>query len=1044
MSFTDLFIRRPVLAWVVSIIITLLGLVAYKQLPLRQYPQVETPVVTVETGIRGASAEVIEAQITRLLEDGLAGMDGVEYMISSSESERSKVKLFFRDGMSSDVAAANVRDRLGRVELPPDVQPPRLYKADSDGSPTISLVLHGSIFDMTRLYEYAEKYIKNELGAIPGVASVTLDGGSNREMLLRLNLEAMNALQISAHDIEQALHHQSIKRPGGRIVEGLVEYSILTDNELKTEEDFNNLVVGTSKPQENLIRIKDIGQAVLQSGDERHFVRFNGNPAIVLHVIAQSRGNPIEISQLIEKKLETMRQDLPQGMLLDVAADRAIFIKHSIDHVYQAILEAVILVIVVIFLFLGSLRASLIPLVTIPVSLIGSCFIMYCLGFSLNTLTLLSMVLAIGLVVDDAIVVLENIYRYLEQGMAPLKAAIRGTREISFSVICMTFTLIAVYAPIALAKGTTGKVFTEFALTLAGSVLISGIVALTLSPMMCSRILQGHSPTHKTHGFSLKSWIDRILSFLEQAYANLLSRLVIPGRWITLFLALCLGVLGFLLMTQWLPKELSPRADQGYMQTMSSAPVGSTMGYLNRCALDTEQLLMNKSRFPEIKDVLSTIQVAGETYAYITLQPWEKRSIKAKDLAKKISDTLRTEVMGFQTGVWAPSSSILSSGSDKQSLSLVLQSDKSIDEMVPVASSIIHDVLRKHPGVVNDPSHNPWDISAATTRYQITFDRDRALALGVDPYQGAHALEVLISKKKIGQFERDNKLYSVRAFIDESQLKGIDDLKQIRLKSHFRDGPESDTPAFVPIGELIKIEKKSSRPSIPRFEGLRAVTLSMDLQSGYSLEKVYKEIKAEASRLLPDGFRITESGSLRKIFNEGQSIVMIFALAVLFIYLILSAQFESFVDPLIIILSVPLALTGALVTLWFVPEGTVNVYSQIGLVTLIGLITKHGILMIDFANHARSEGSIKPLAIIEASKLRLRPILMTTFAMVLGAVPLALATGADCEARRQIGWVIVGGMSLGTLFTLFVIPAAYVCFSPERQWNLDKDFEDHI
>lgn len=1020
MSFTEQFIRRPVLAWVLNIVLIMLGCVAWQQLSVRQYPQIEQPVITIMTQFDGAGPEIIEAQITRPLEEAMAGLEGLDFMLSQSESEQSKVKLFFKSTRSLDAASADVRDRLARVSnLPEGTQDPRIRKADADAEPIIYLALYGDKFSVIELNDYATRYLQSDLESIQGVANVDVNGGAGYEMHVILDTVRMASYGITARDVAEALKHQNLKKPAGRLAGEEREFLVTTTANLSKPKQFDELVLAERNGY--VVRLLDVGKTSVSADDKRFKVRYNGKTAVMLDIVSQSKANPIDISKEVQKKMGDIRASLPAGMFIDIANDRSIFIERSIQQVYQSIWEATILVVLVIFIFLRSFRASFIPLITIPISLIGAFFVLYILGFTINVLTLLALVLAIGLVVDDAIVVLENIYRYVEEGMDPFKAAIKGTKEIQFSVIAMTLTLAAVYTPIALVPGTTGKLFTEFALTLAGSVLISGFVALVLSPMMCSRLLKAHLPreTHAEHG--IMKWVHIVdhslgvmLNAIDTAYASTL-RVVLNYRLWVLGGGVFIGFIGYVLVMRVIPSELAPREDQGILKTLAISPFGATVNYLDRYMGQMEKIL---SDVPDIEKQLTVIQVGSESYSINLLYPWEKRKDRCDDLLPDISEKLK-EISGLRVYARCPSRSMMG-GASERPLDIVIQTNRSWKQLIEVASAV-RQLMRKHPGVRDDID---WDLAAEGQEFIVTVDRNRAAALGVDPDSIAMTLDILISGRRSTTFERDSKQYPVRVWVKEINRKDPKDILSLYVR-----GQKNGKETMVPMADLVKIDERFSNPEISRFSGMRAVTISAGINKGYGLGDIYAELKPGIRKVLPTGFYITEAGELRRYLEEGRSIFLIFALAVAFIFLVLAAQFESFSDPFVIMLSVPLALAGAVITLWIIPGGTINIYSQIGLVTLIGLITKHGILMVDFANHLQDEGLSIMEAIIQACKLRLRPILMTTFAMVLGAIPLALATGAGSEARRQIGWVIVGGMSIGTIFTLFVVPVVYSLLS---------------
>lgn len=1018
------FIRRPVLAWVLNIVVIILGCVAFFKLSLRQYPQVELPIITVMTQFEGAGPEIIESQVTRPLEENLAGLEGIEVMTSESVAEQSKIKLQFRSTRPIDAAAADVRDRLSRMDkLPQEASHPRLTKADADAEPVVSLAFYGDTHAIPKLYDYATRYLQADLEAIEGVASVDVYGGASYEMHIVLDPIRMAGYNLTAQEVSEALKRQNINKPAGRIGEEEREFLVITRAQLSKPEDFNNLVLAERKGY--LVKLRDIGHAEFNSDDKRFRVKYNGHPTVMLAVVAQSRANPIDISHAAQEKLIQIRENLPRGMSLEIANDRSVFIERSIQQVYRSIWEAIFLVIAVVFFFLRSFKASLIPLVTIPISLLGAFFSIYLLGFTINTLTLLALVLAIGLVVDDAIVVLENIYRHIEEGLSPLKAAIVGTREIQFSIIAMTLTLAAVYTPIALASGITGKLFTEFALTLVGAVLWSGFVALVLSPMMCSRLLhqrEADEPVSHHKLFSLlHTFNQRIGVFLDRLdalYAQTLKRAFTYRLWV-IGAAFSVGLGGYLLGTYVVPSELAPREDQGMVRVTAQSPYGSTLEYLDKYANTIDRILKG---VPEIEKRLLMVQAGEETYERGMLIPWEKR-VRCQELIPAIQEALN-EIPGIRAFAYCPSRSLMGGASDRP-IEFVLQTNRPFKELVGVASRV-RALMSRYPGIY---AHNiDWDVAASGQEYLVDVKRDVAAAANVDIQALATMLDMLISGRRATSVERDSKLYPVRVWMGEINRKAPQDLKSLMVKG-MRDRQE----VMIPLEDLVTIEEKISNPAISHFGGMRSVTISAGLEKGYGLGEVHAGLKTKIREILPAGFRIQEAGELKRFLTEKQTIFLIFGLAVAFIFLVMAAQFESFRDPFIIMLSVPLALAGAALTLWLVPGGSINIYSQIGFVTLIGLITKHGILIVDFANTLQEKGYKQQEALLEACRLRLRPILMTTMAMVLGAIPLVMGGGPGFEVRRQIGWVIVGGMSLGTLFTLFVVPLVYTLISNRYQ-----------
>ncbi len=1027
MKFIELLIRRPVLSTVMTIIILMVGAVSYTRLTLRQFPEVDKPIISVTTTLEGASPQIVEQTVTRPLEEALGGIEGLDYTTSRSETGNSVIKLNFKVDRNIDLAAADVRDRLQKVKLPDDADVPLIKKADADAQALVYLSLFSDKKSVSELADYAKRYLVSELETIKGVASVDPYGGGELEMHLVLDPIRLNAYGITAPDVAAALKRQNITKPAGRLSGDEREFTITTTSTLSTPNQFNNLILSESKGR--IIRLKDVGYAELNSDDKRFSSRYNGKNAVSIGIVKKSVANPLDVKKGIEEKVVQIRERLPAGTEIEISSDKTIFIEKSIDHVYRTIWEATFLVIIVIFFFLRSVRASLIPLVTIPVSLIGSFALMFLFGFTINILTLLALVLAIGLVVDDAIVVLENIYRYIEEGMKPMPAAIKGAGEISFAVVAMTLTLAAVYAPIALSSGITGKLFTEFALTLVGAVLISGFVALTLTPMMCSRLLIAHdheTPSENKFMRGYQAFADKLgvwLDKLDQGYGNLLVRVLDKRIWVVC-IGLLVAVIGLYLAVFQLRRELTPAEDQGVLLTTADPPYGATLKYIEKYALQMDQIL---GSVPELIKRMTVVQVGDYTYSQNTMVPWEERTRSCNEIKESIVSPM-SKIIGLNVRPRCQNRSALGSGSGFD-LSLVIQTSRSYEDLEQQMQKIWGAMLQ-HPGIGNVQP----DLGQPGQDYKVQIDTEKAATLGIDPEVIAQTLDTLIGGRRSTTFERESKQYPVRVWVGEQFRRAPQHVLDMTVKStkSTRDNKET----LVPLSDLVKIVSVTTTPEIRHFDGMRAVTLDATLKEGAGLGQVLNDIKEVANKLLPTGYQTTVSGETRDFLKETYTIYLIFGLALAFIFLVMAAQFESFIDPFIIILSVPLSLAGAVFTLWIVPSGTLNIYSQIGLVTLIGLITKHGILIVDFANKLQEEGKTPFEAVIEASRLRLRPILMTTFAMVFGAIPLAYSSGAGAETREQIGLVIVGGMSVGTLFTLFVIPVVYTFLSRKRVLEL--------
>jgi multidrug efflux pump len=1025
MKLTEICIKRPVLSIVMSLVILLVGAVTWSRLQVRQYPNVDQPKISVITQFEGASPEIVEAQVTKPLEDALSGIEGLNMITSRSEVEESRITLTFNLNRPIEAAANDVRDRISRVrnKLPTDVSDPRIKKADADALPFIYLALYSDRHPTQEIADYAFRYLESQLEVINGVSSVDIFGGGEYEMRLILDPVKLAGYKITAEDVANALKQQNIEKPAGRLISKEQEIIVTTKAPLVTEKQFENLIIGDREGY--LVRLSDVGHAEMKSDETRNKVFFNGKNAVAIGLVKQSIANPLDIANDLKKQLQVIQETLPKGMKIEIANDKTIFIEKSIDSVYQTLFEATVLVILVILLFLRSFRAILIPVVAIPISLVGAFFIIYLFNFTINTLTLLALVLAIGLVVDDAIVMLENIYRYIEKGMNPFAAAFKGAKEISFAVIAMTITLAAVYAPITLSPGMTGILFTEFALTLAGAVILSGFVALTISPMMCGRILKAHSHakvspndrfyTLKRLWRSFGTQGDVFLDRLDNAYASILRKALKKGL-LVILVGLGISGLGYLVMTR-LPTELVPREDQGVVNVRGIPPYGANLKYVERYMRQVDTLVKT---VPEIEKSLTLINVPGESTSLNSLALWGDRERSSREIVESLRDPLN-EITGLQLFPSIGGKSLIGGVSDTP-FELVIQTTKSYDELIQMADELMS-VLNHHPALTEIIA----DFSSEGQEYVVTVDRDKAASLGIEVATVGQTLDTLISGRTASFFKRENKRYNVKIEVDEAFRKTPDDITGLYIR-----GSKDRKEAMIPLSEVITISKRVAPTEVNHFGGLRAITLSAKLKENFSLGDTLQEAKEISYKTLPDGTRIDFSGESRRYLEESSNIFLIFGLAILFIFLVLAAQYESFIDPLIILLSVPLSLASGIFLLWLVPDMSMNLYSQIGLLTLIGLITKHGILIVDFANKLKADGKSKLEAAIEASRLRLRPILMTTFAMVLGALPLALAHGAGMESRQPIGLVIVGGMTLGTLFTLFVVPAMYVLLSREK------------
>jgi len=854
--------------------------------------------------------------------------------------------------------------------------------------------------------DYVKRYVQPRLSVLPGAADVRIFG--ERQVSMRINLDRtrLAAYKLTVQDVEDAIRRQNAEIPAGRIESTAREFTVVAETDVRLPEQFNNIIVANvgSYP----VRIGDVGRAEIGPVEERVISRYNGNPSLNVGVIKQAVANPLDLSKAVRAEVVKMNEGMPPGMKLVVAYDTSVFIDRSIKSVFETIGEAILLVVLVIYFFLRSLRATLIPIVTIPVSLIGAFGLMYLFGFTVNTLTLLAIVLAIGLVVDDAIVMLENIHRHIEEGLPRRQAAIQGAREIGFAIVAMTLTLASVFAPLAFATGRTGRLFIEFALTLAGAVMVSGFIALTLSPMMCSILLK-HEKKHSWLYNLVEGWIVGLTNLYRRALTWLLHH-----RWIVV--ASWVGVLGTgaLLFTQ-LKSELAPTEDRGVVFGIVTAPQGSTPQYTADMIRPIEQMY---DRIPEAAayTAISGFPTVVDGNAVLRLKPWEERTKKQQ----QITDELRPQLQQIPGAIaFALNPPSLGQSFRSTPVEFVLMSQVPYAELQRLTDRFL-DEARKYPGVQN----LQIDLRLNTPEVRVRINRDKLSDIGVAVDTVGRTLETMLGGRQVTRFKKDGEQYDVIVQVAPLDRTTPADISDSYVRA--RDG------GMVQLSNLVDVKEGVAPQSLNHFNRLRAVKVTATLAPGYSIDEALKAMDAAAKTALPSTVQTDVDGQSREFRKSGGEIYFTFVLALMFIYLVLSAQFESFAAPFVIMLSVPLSMTGALLTLWFF-GGTLNIYSQVGLVTLVGLITKHGILIVEFSNQLRDKGESLFDAVIDASVLRLRPILMTTGAMVLGALPLATAMGAGAESRIPIGLVIVGGMSFGTLLTLFVVPTAYTLISGRRR-----------
>ena len=1015
MQLPEVSIRRPVFACVLSLLILLVGFVSFTRLNTREYPKIDNPVVTVETKYLGASSTVIESQVTKVLEDSLSGIEGVDVITSISRQEQSQITVNFVLSRDPDSAAADVRDKVSRVRqrLPQGIDEPVIAKVEADAFPVIWLAFSSDTLSALELSELTNRIAKPMMQTAPGASDVRVYGERKYSMRIWLDPDRLAAYKLTTQDVEDALRKSNLEVPAGRVESQLREFNVTASTDLQKPGEFRQVVIKNVNGIP--VRLGDVARVEQGPLSERTATRLNGREAITLGVIRNATANPLDLSAAVRAMIPKIKENMPPGIEIDVANDNSVFIDRSIKAVFSTINESVVLVALVIFLFLRTLRASIIPLVTIPVCLVGTFAMLGLFGFSINSLTMLALVLAIGLVVDDSIVVLENIYRYIEDGMKPFDAAIVGAREIGFAVVSMTLTLAAVFAPLAFTPGRTGRLFAEFALALAGSVIVSGFVALTLTPMLCSKLLK-HTED--------RTWFDRNMDNAINAFTRMYGRalrwtlsdmkfgtLRFSRRWFVVAIMVSSAVgSGVLFVTS--KSELSPMEDRGAVLVVINGPDGATLDYTTRYANAIEKIGSKYTEdFDRIFTVVGNPTVAQGNIFYRSL-PWEQRKKTTMDIAREITPAV-TSLPGVTSFPITPPS--LGQGFRERPINFVILTSDSYQNLNQVIRAF-QDELAKNPGIVSVDT----DLRLNKPELNMEVDRERAADMGVPVDAIARAVETMMGGRQVTRFKREGEQYDV---IVQTAATGRDtpqDIEKIFVRGR--------GDAMIPLSALIKVNEVVVPRELNHFGQRRSASITANISPTYSLGEALAFMRATAQKVLKPGYSTDLNGTSREFVKSSGSLYTVFILSLLFIFLVLSAQFESFIDPLVILLSVPLSMVGALLALKW-SGGTLNVFSQIGLITLVGLITKHGILIVEFSNQLRGKGMDTFQAVQEAAALRLRPIMMTTGAMVLGAVPLAFATGAGAESRRQIGWVIVGGMSLGSVLTVFVVPAMYTLFA---------------
>jgi hydrophobe/amphiphile efflux-1 (HAE1) family protein len=1021
MTLSELSIKRPVLTTVFAIVIVIFGLVSFVSLGVREYPSVDPPVITVRTDYTGANAQIIESQITEPLEEQVNRIDGIKTLSSVSSTGRSTIRVEFELGMDLDNAANDVRDRVAQAvrNLPPDADPPIVSKADADAQTIFTITLQSQQRSLLELTEIAQNIFAERLQTIEGVSQVNIWGNKQYAMRLNLDVDRMNAYQITPLDVRNAMNQQNIELPSGQ-VEGDRRYlTIQTSGRLNTEEDFNNLVI--ARMGESIIRLKDIGRAELAALNEQSILRGNrGIPMVGVALQPQPGSNFIEIVDEAYSRVDVISRDIPSDIIIGVGLDITDSIRRSIRDVQYTIIIAFILVLFIIFIFLRNFRTTFIPVITIPISLIGSFIFLYAAGFSINVLTLLGLLLATGMVVDDAIVMMENIYTRIEKGMDPVQAAFKGSRQVFFAIISTTITLICVFLPIFFMLGLTGRLFREFAMVVAGAIIISTFISLSLTVMLSSRILKPDNREYRSMryirkpiDFILVNYRDWLVSFMKVRYV------AFP------IVILAMGIIWFFMTN--LQSELAPLDDKSRIRLVSTAPEGTSYEMMDDYQM---QLVRLTDTLPEKEYLLSvtspgfgaSVSVNSGFVRIMLKQPGERNRTQM-ELAEELSNRVRDYNMA-QTYVIQDPTIGGGGGGSGLPVQYVLQAPniKKLEEYIP----LFMNAARDHPVL------NVVDVDLRFTRPEIVIDidRDKAFDLGISVRDIAETLQTYFSEQRVGYFIRDGKQYFVLAHAERGQRRQPDDITNINVRAA--------SGAMVPLDNLVSLRNESLPPQLLRFNRYSSATISASTAPGYTLGDGIDAMNEIAAEILDESFLTALTGTSADYAESSGNLLLVFIFAMILIYLTLSGQFESFRDPLTIMFTVPLALAGALFSLWIFGQ-TLNIFSQIGMIVLIGIVTKNGILIVEFANQKRDEGQDRMEAVVNAATDRIRPIIMTSLATALGAIPLAISFGGAANSRVPMGIVIIGGLFFSLVLTLFIIPAMYTYISGKTRRNIIEE-----
>lgn len=1018
MTFSSLSINRPVLASVISIVIVLFGVIGYTYLGIREYPSIDPPVISVSTSYTGANADVIESQITEPLEESINGISGIRSLSSVSSPGRSSITVEFEVGLDLEAAANDVRDKVSQAQrlLPADTDPPIVSKSDAGSSNIMTVTVQSSKRDLLFLSEYANNVMKERLQTIPGVSNIRIWGEKRFAIRIKMDPTRLSAYSLTPLDVRNALQRQNLELPAGKIEGNRTELTIRAQGRLYTPEEFSNIVL---REQNGIVvQIKDVADVVLEAQNTRTIMRGNnGKPQVGVALTPLPGANYIEIADEVYRRVESIKKDKPEDIILDYAFDSTKPIRRAISEVQETILIAFGLVVLVIFFFLRDWRTTIIPVVAIPISLIGAFFIMYLFNFSINILTLLGIVLATGLVVDDAIVMLENIYRRVEEGENPMEAAHKGSEEIFFAIIATSVTLVVVFLPIVFLQGLTGRLFREFGIVVAGSIIISAIVSLSLTPMMASRILK----KNEKHGF-LFNFIGKGLDNLTSLYNRLLSRFMKVRFLAVLIVLACMG--GIYRLIQILPSELAPMEDKSGFRVFATAPEGTSYEIMDKYM---EEVLKLVDTLPEKAAVIAVTApgfsgagALNSGFVSLSLTPPSERTRSQEDIAKSLMPHLSR--LNYAKSIVSQEQTI-SVGRSFRSLPVQYVIQAQTFEKLKSIIPVFMEEVSKHPVfAVND-----LDLKFNKPEIRVDIDRERAQELGVSVRDVAESLQLYFSGQRYGYFLKNGKQYEVIGEADRGYRDDPSDLSSLYVRNNRGE--------LIPISNVVRLKEESSPPQLYHYNRYLSATVSAALADGYTIGQGIEAMDEIAKKVLDESYQTALAG-ISKDFKESSSgLYFAFLLALALIYLALAAQFESFLDPLIIMITVPLALVGALWAL-NIFDHTLNIFSEIGIIVLVGIVTKNGILIVEFANQKMEEGMDAFEAAIFAATQRMRPILMTSIATVLGVLPIAVAFGAAATSRIPMGVAIIGGLLFSLILTLFVIPAIYTFFNRKHKKEL--------